>query len=637
MSRYKSTLQSEDPDEIGGRPSDAATTTFNMDDWRKIFHEEPSPIGIVPEERVHIEHDLQTFMETLDAADGADTFDDVQELQVLIKTETIDDDGEKAIGSSKMKKKSKKKAAGQLHQKKPAGTLQQKPKVKKRILRRRLEEFSFVQKLYLATNSPSIDFVNWSKRGKHLIVQYMALQEHLTGPRSIFRCRSVLQFAEELSHHGFMRVLDYDLKDPAKGTIVLVFQHPNFVMGMPQKLRQISNLNIQEDQENELLQKQNGKDICAAFHSYLSPLQAARCRLHTELSYHFDMALLQEYANASNKPVAKRAGRPAQIVETTVEQQLVGKTDKFVNPYESVAKILTKQVPSYAGYYGNVALPKLQDFFQEYMPRYGIKISGYKQIVIDGHNKSSDFNQNLPIGIDYSDEENDDPAKKETFDLEQVMQQLCGEDGEGIASNTPNSSSTSSSTFKPKEKPNPKPNKSKQKSKPTSKLTALLESSSTSSSSSSDDDDELDEDSAALEIVLNENNGTYKFIKKTKAQEKLSKVTAEQKGSKKRQNADDQEKGKEPLTKKSKKLQTADELVVMPDDNEETLEETVQKNLKPFLQNGGDEEDGLMDFAGDDDDEEYIDQKVLRRTATLSAAKRRSYDLRKAKLSSKNK
>ncbi|XP_033246746.1 uncharacterized protein LOC117185776 isoform X2 [Drosophila miranda] len=466
---------------------------------------------------------------------------------------------------------------GKLKEKRTAGMRQQKPRVTRRILHRRLAAYSFVEKLYLATNSRLIDFLNWSKKGKRLLLDYVALQEHLMGSQSLFRCHSVLQFTEQLLSHGFLRVLDHDLQDLPKGSIVLVFQHPNFVMGVPKKIRHIRELQLQEKKETPtptptLQQKQQQKDLCVSFSSYLSPLQMARCRLRMELSYHADVALLHEHANASNRPVAKRGGRPAAILETTLQQQLVAKRDKIVNPYKSVTKILTKQVPSFAGYYGNVPPPKLQDFFQEYMPRYGIKISGYKQIVIDGHNKSGDFIQNLPIGVDYSDEENDAAAdaKKDAFDIEEVMKLLCDDDGDGDGHG-------SGSTSKPKEKPEPiKSNKS-------SKLNAFLESSSSSSSSEDEDED--------WELFLNEKNGTYKFVKKTKKENKLPQGITAQKTTKNRLQGD------EPLPKKSKKEADVE---LLPYDNEESGQE--------ILMSEGDE---LMDFAFDDDDTDDDDDVCI--------------------------
>ncbi|BFG03683.1 uncharacterized protein DMAD_02878 [Drosophila madeirensis] len=575
---YQSTLH---VDEVDGQKDTSGAEGADIDDWQKIFCNAPPTTAIETAESGYIEQELQAFMNTLNVEDDED---DVQEVPIQIETIAVDDEIDIGLDNTRKRLSLKK-------QKQAAGTLHKKPKVKKRILRKRLAEYSFVETLYLAANSPSIDFLRWSKKDKHLIVLYVALQEHLISSRPMFRCRSVLQFAAELSRYGFERVFDFDFKDAARATIVLVFQHPNFVIGAPHKIRKISYVNMQEEQGNAQTSaaghQQRDNDICTTFHSYMSPLQVARCRLHTELSYHSDMALLHEYANESNKPVAKRAGRPAPILETTVEQQLAGRTDKFVNPYESVTKILTKQVPSYAGYYGNVPHPMLEDFFQEYMPRYGIKISGYKQIVIDGHNKSSDFNQNIPIGNDDSDDENDDPDNRDAFDLEEVMHQLCDEDA--IAS---------------------------------------------------EDDEELVEDAVAVELVLNEDDGTYTYIKKAKEERKpLPKLILPQKTTKKRQQDDDQKKGKQPLPKKSKKCLVQAEIeddTTDTDTDTETGQPSVQQNLKPSLQNGI-EEDELMDFAGDDDDEEYIDRKVLRRTATLSASKRRSYELRKVKRGSKKK
>ncbi|SPP75403.1 uncharacterized protein LOC117581692 [Drosophila guanche] len=569
-------------DEVDGQEGTSGSEGADIDDWQKIFRNAPPTTAIGSAESGYTDPELKAFMDTLNVEDDAD---DVQEVPIPIDTIDVDDEID-IVFDNTIKRLSQKK------QKQAASPLQQKPKVKKRILRKRLAEYSFLQMLYLAANSPCIDFLHWSKDKLCIIVLYVALQEHLISSRSMFRCRSVLQFATELSRYGFERVFDVDCKDAAKGTIVLVFQHPNFVMGAPHKIRKISYENMQEGQENAQTfaagHQQRDKDICTAFHSYLSPLQVARCRLHTELSYHCDMALLHECANESNRPVAKRAGRPAPILEMTVEQQLAGRTDKFVNPYESVTKILTKQVPSYAGYYGNVPHPKLEDFFQQYMPRYGIKISGYKQIVIDGHNKSSDFNQNIPIGNDDSDDENDEPAKRDVFDLEEVMNQLCDEDA--IAS---------------------------------------------------EDDVELLKDS--VELLLNEDDGTYTYIKKAKEEQKpLPKLILPQKATKKRQQEDDQRKGKRPLPKKLKKCLVQAEIEDDTTDTDDTDTdadadaETGQQSVEPSLQNVI-QEDVLMDFAGDDDDDEYIDKKVLRRTARLSASKRRSYELRKVKRGSKKK
>lgn len=151
-----------------------------------------------------------------------------------------------------------------------------------------------------------------------------------------------------------------------------------------------------------------------------------------------------------------------------------------MKPHDSVITIGIGQAPDYAGFYGNVELAKVNEFFSEYLPRYGSKITGYKDIVMEATNKSNGFQQNLPIGLDYSDDDDDalppisscsmevdvdvqpstsaaaktkSSSRKpvDDMELEQAMQELC----EGPNTNQPEKSSGSSSKAKPKPRASP--------------------------------------------------------------------------------------------------------------------------------------------------------------------------------------
>lgn len=118
---------------------------------------------------------------------------------------------------------------------------------------------------------------------------------------------------------------------------------------------------------------------------------------------------------------------------------------RHVNPKDSVLQFEVGHVPEYAGFYGRVEPALISEFFAEYLPRYGARISGYKDIFVDA-SKANSFQQNLPIGVVSSDDEKDPDVQEfpaavtkkddiqsadnantlpEDIELEQVMQEWC--------------------------------------------------------------------------------------------------------------------------------------------------------------------------------------------------------------------
>ncbi|KAH8309445.1 hypothetical protein KR059_009866, partial [Drosophila kikkawai] len=299
----------------------------------------------------------------------------------------------------------------------------------------------FVLKLYLAASSDAMPMLNWSPSGRQLVVDYQALQDHLTAGSQIFRCRSVKQFTEKLTTEGFARV-DKEETDPAEKSdpsddmepMLLYYTQPEFVRGKLDALKTFmedsllmekyypmgaQNGQAAEDAEDEkeleflvplhmpskshLERMQQRGDKCCSIISVRSSIQAARTRFRTLLDHLATTQVLQASAHLCKNPAMKKS-RPWDCPTFT------SSSIKFVRPHDSVITLdANKPPPEYAGYYGEVSPSMVNQFFGDFMPRYGNKTTGYKDIVLETTHKASNFQQNLPIGLAYSDGEDNDP------------------------------------------------------------------------------------------------------------------------------------------------------------------------------------------------------------------------------------
>ncbi|EDW60928.1 uncharacterized protein comr [Drosophila virilis] len=316
---------------------------------------------------------------------------------------------------------------------------------------------NFVHKLHLAASSAQVTFLYWTADGQQLQLDYIGLQEHLAGGHSMFRSRSILQFVRQMVDVGFERVLQEIevLEDRPQ----LYYQHTNFKQGQPEQLLLMPTPQFEQLVPQKLgkpnaskgpIELGTGKDLCSSFQNCYSPLQLARCRFQTLLHYHNDVRLLQE-REPNAEQLLPRRGRISSSRQSTQSSLVPALANKHINPRDSVLHFEAGQVPDYAGFYGRVEPSLINEFFAEYLPRYGARTSGYKDIVVDA-SKANAFQQNLPIGIVYSEDEDDlgdqdshevtniAPAGKhddalagdgfnpppEDIELEQVMQELCG-------------------------------------------------------------------------------------------------------------------------------------------------------------------------------------------------------------------
>ncbi|XP_020800151.1 protein starmaker isoform X2 [Drosophila serrata] len=396
-----------------------------------------------------------------------------------------------------------------------------------------LKEYPFILKLYLAASSDAIPMINWSPNGLQLVIDYQTLQHHLTAGSQIFRSRSVLQFTETLMAEGFVRIHEEEMhpsgsEAPTLKPMLLCYRQHQFVRGDLDSLHKLmkENLLIKEDspmgaphgkkddeaddEEAEfpvplhlpskmhLKRMQHRGDKCCSTVSIRSPIQEARCRFRTLLDHLAATKVVQASAKMWEK-ASMRKGRPWDFPTFT------SSSIKFVRPQDSVITLdANKPLPEYAGYYGRVSPTKVTKFFSEYLPRYGNKTTGYKDIVLETSTKPSNFQQNLPIGLDYSDSDDNEPndnqpavsppgqdcdldfmpstsaaaaaaAAKKSFghkknaepvddqDLEEAMQELCG----GSAALKENGSS--GNRGKTKAQPQPKsPNATSRKRRPIS-------------------------------------------------------------------------------------------------------------------------------------------------------------------------
>lgn len=382
-----------------------------------------------------------------------------------------------------------------------------------------LLHYAFVVKLFLATDNSSIHFLKWSANDRELEVDYQGMQEHLSSGCSMFHCRNTLQFTGTLLAHGFERVSLKDVRKSSATNITLIYRNPNFVKGQLLKLHklaqecekipEISSPGTAEPRRPPLhlpnyahiSRMVRRGDLCSTPYTSRSALQVARCHFQTLLGYQADLGVLKDRNNHDmfNKNImtqlnVKRGRSSINNAPVDLAPSKVS-FEKFVKPHESVINIGIGQAPDYAGYYGQVELFKVNEFFSEYLPRYGSKITGYKEIVMDATNKSIGFQQNLPIGMNYSDDEDDalppissdldldfmpstSAAAKmkstgrkvvEDSDLEQAMQELCG----GSNLNEEEELPQTSTRFKAKPKP-----RAKTKAKPTKRQAKPVHSSS---------------------------------------------------------------------------------------------------------------------------------------------------------------
>ncbi|XP_039483954.1 uncharacterized protein LOC120446835 [Drosophila santomea] len=485
--------------------------------------------------------------------------------------------------------------------------------------------YRFVVKLFLATDCSSMYFLKWSANGRELEVDYLGMQEHLSSGCSIFHSRNTLQFTGTLLAHGFERVWSKDVRKPAvcPTSILLIYRNPNFVKGHLQKLQKLAQEfeKLDELSSAETEEMRHPKhahiarmirrgDLCSTSYTCRSALQVARCHFQTLLGHQADLGVLKDRNSHDvfNKHIMTqlnvKRGRssfnnaPVDLAPSKVPFA------KFVKPHESVINIGIGQAPDYAGYYGKVELSKVNDFFSEYLPRYGSKIIGYKDIVMDATNKSIGFQQNLPIGINYSDDEDDvlpplasdldldfmpstSAAAKlkssgrkvvEDSDLEQAMQELCGGSNLNEEQELPQTSSTT--RFKAKAKPKPR---AKAKAKPTKRKAKTLH-----SSSSEGEDYQADEEEFKSRKPKN-----VKF----KTWDDDNSYAAE----------------------------------VQTDSEEQVIEESNDTKAKdmPYDEEEEEEEEEEEDYL-DEDDEDYIDKNIHHRNAPEPPESRR-YDLRNPK------
>ncbi|EDV55523.2 uncharacterized protein LOC6548162 [Drosophila erecta] len=497
-----------------------------------------------------------------------------------------------------------------------------------------LLDYSFVVKLFLVTDCSSIHFLKWSASGRELEVDYQGMQEHLSSGCSVFHSRNTLQFTGSLLAHGFERVWSKDVRKSSvrPTSISLIFRNPNFVRGQLQKLQklvqefgkvdEISSAETEEPRHPNnahIARMVRRGDLCSTSYTCRSALQVARCHFQTLLGYQADMGVLKDRNSHDvfNKHIMTQLNvkRGRSSINNAPVDLAPSKVSfaKFVKPHESVINIGIGQAPDYAGYYGKVELSKVNDFFSEYLPRYGSKITGYKDIVMDATNKSIGFQQNLPIGMNYSDDEDDvlppissdhdldfmpstSAAAKpkssggkvvEDSDLEQAMQELCGGPNLNEEDELPQTSSRSTARLKAKPKPKPRA-----KAKATKRQSKPLH-----SSSSEGEDYEVDEEEFTSRKPKN-----VKF------------------------NTRDHD------TSYSAEVDT--------DSEEQVFEETTDTKLKdtPYDDNDNDDDDGDEDEGGeeeeedflDEDDEDYIDKNIQYRSAP-EPPKSRRYDLRNAK------
>ncbi|KAH8394672.1 hypothetical protein KR222_001455 [Zaprionus bogoriensis] len=322
----------------------------------------------------------------------------------------------------------------------------------------------FLHKLYLAAGSGRVPFIQWSgEQAQQLQLDYIGLQEHLCGAHSMFRCLNVLQFTRHLHTLGFERISQTAALLPT-GELrpQILFRHEHFQCNQPEKLLMLLQLHAatpetpkptpppaQPEQSKPKRTKASTDPASSSSSSssakaHTSPLHLARCRFQTLLCYQNDVRLLQ-LQEPNVEQLMPRRGRTGSCRQPT-QSLTPALAAKHVNPRDSVLHFGAGKIPEYAGFYGRVEQALIGEFFAEYLPRYGSRTIGYKDIVVDA-SKANAFQQNLPIGMVYSEDEDDlqeqdqlvETRKGEDsptpdncqsipgdMELEQVMQELCG-------------------------------------------------------------------------------------------------------------------------------------------------------------------------------------------------------------------
>ncbi|XP_030375602.1 uncharacterized protein LOC115624894 [Scaptodrosophila lebanonensis] len=336
------------------------------------------------------------------------------------------------------------------------------------------QELPFSHKLHLVASSEKHPYLSWTTSGQELQLEYIGLQQYLANDSCIFKSRTLLQFIQQLRLYGFKRVwlgenpyaTNQMLTSPP---LLLYYQHPDFdrdanieLMNKPQtptRTLEVTEetlfpLGNASEAYNERMRERG--DLCSSFYTFSSPLELRRARLQTLLRYQMDERQLRDHAYSSEllAQLVPRRGRTATKAQP---EPLTTQVAKYVKPQESVLSFVSGYCPEYAGYYGNVPVTKINDFFSEFLPRYGNKTTGYKDIVTDASSKVNTFQQNLPIGLSFSEDEDEggtdeiiktssktesgSKAKKNSkrskpeaavddMELEEAMQALCGGEDE---------------------------------------------------------------------------------------------------------------------------------------------------------------------------------------------------------------
>lgn len=322
-----------------------------------------------------------------------------------------------------------------------------------------LLKHNFLHKLHLLASSDLVTFVRWSlgqeqEQQQLLQLDYIGLQDHLCGEHSIFHCLNVLEFTRKLLALGFERREEQEQMQEQKqqNRPQLFYHHQNFQCNQPEKLQllelQAAKALRSQQTHSELPKLKRTKapqdPTLSPTAVAKAPLHLSRCRFHTLLSYNNDVRLLQQQEPNAEQLMPRR-GRSSNYRPQT-QMLMPSLAAKQVNPSDSVLHFGAGKIPEYAGFYGRVEQTLIGEFFAEYLPRYGSRTIGYKDIVVDA-SKANAFQQNLPIGIVFSDDEEDPqeeqplaemskseetqsldncPSIPGDMELEQVMQELCG-------------------------------------------------------------------------------------------------------------------------------------------------------------------------------------------------------------------
>ncbi|XP_032591469.1 uncharacterized protein LOC6560555 [Drosophila grimshawi] len=271
-----------------------------------------------------------------------------------------------------------------------------------------LLNYNFLRKLHLAASSKQINFINWSGDGQLLQLSYIGLQDYLFSDQSIFRCRSVAQLVSQLYEVGFQAV---ERHSEPQDNFQMYFQHKHFKPHQQEMLICINTPECELEVETPVIDEV-AKDPCTMIHGSCSRLQMTRMRFNTLLNYQNDVRQLQQQEHKTEEQLPRRGriGSNRQLAESLLPPALEA---IYLNPQDSESNIEVDHVPDYAGYYGNVNPSLIHGFFGEYLPHYGPRnTAGHSDIVVEV-SKANAFQQNLPIGILHSEDEDDPVAKHE--------------------------------------------------------------------------------------------------------------------------------------------------------------------------------------------------------------------------------